>query len=102
MGSWQRSSGQPNLGHITPTSQTMDASTPATAPVVSPPSKEVERDRKEGKLHSYVVHVPRPYPGVQYRSSRRLDDRLPLYAMKGAAVEGLVDDEGAWLRVVRN
>jgi len=46
----------------------------------------------------FRVQVPKPYPGVQYRKSKRLDDRYPRFAEKGSVVEGVVEDEGQWLR----
>mmetsp|Transcript_79017 Transcript_79017/g.235484 ORF Transcript_79017/g.235484 Transcript_79017/m.235484 type:complete len:624 (+) Transcript_79017:69-1940(+) len=46
----------------------------------------------------FRIQVPRPYPGVQYRKSKRLDDRYPRYAEKGSVVEGMIEEDGEWLR----
>lgn len=47
----------------------------------------------------FQVKVPQPYPGVQYRRSKRLDDRLPRYADNGMIVAGHLEDDGQWLRL---
>lgn len=47
----------------------------------------------------FRVQVPRPYPGVQYRRSKRLDDRYSRYAEHGTIVAGVVEDNGEWLRI---
>mmetsp|Transcript_54166 Transcript_54166/g.126045 ORF Transcript_54166/g.126045 Transcript_54166/m.126045 type:complete len:575 (+) Transcript_54166:59-1783(+) len=56
-------------------------------------SSEVEID-----AYKFRVVVPKPYPGVQYRKSKRLDDRYPRFAEQGSVVEGFVEDDGEWLR----
>jgi hypothetical protein len=43
----------------------------------------------------FRVSVPKPYPGVQYRRSKRLDDRHQRYAANGTCVVGKL--EGDWL-----
>lgn len=50
----------------------------------------------------FKVKVPRPYPGVQYRKSKRLNDRYQRYAEDGATVSGVVEDNGEWLRLAGN
>lgn len=47
----------------------------------------------------FQVQVPRPYPGVQFRRSKCLDDRCPRYAQRDTIVHGVVEDGGNWLRV---
>jgi hypothetical protein len=47
---------------------------------------------------SFRVRVPKPYPGVQYRKSKRLDDRYPRYAKEGMTVTGRIEDD-EWLRI---
>jgi hypothetical protein len=48
---------------------------------------------------SFVVRVPPQFPGLQYRSSKVLSERLPRYAKDGSMVHGFIEDEGAWLKV---
>ncbi|CAK0817578.1 unnamed protein product [Prorocentrum cordatum] len=50
---------------------------------------------------SFVVRVPRGYPGIQYRRSKDLQDRHHLFAARGEEVCGHVEDSGLWLRVDR-
>lgn len=50
----------------------------------------------------FRVQVPKPYPGVQYRKSKSLDDRYPRYAKHGSTVTGEVEDDGEWLRISGN
>lgn len=47
----------------------------------------------------FKIQVPKPYPGVQYRKSKCLDDRHPRYAENGSTVVGRVEDNGEWLKV---
>lgn len=47
----------------------------------------------------FRVQVPKPYPGVQYRQSKSLDDRHPRFAENGSVIVGRVEDDGAWLRI---
>jgi len=48
----------------------------------------------------FLVRVPKPYPGLQYRKSKNLDDKVPRkYAGDGEVVAGQVDEDGAWLQV---
>lgn len=50
----------------------------------------------------FRVHVPKPYPGVQYRKSKSLNDRYMRFAANGDTVEGTVEDEGEWLKISAN
>eukprot|EP00419_Tripos_fusus_P008898 CAMPEP_0172661092 /NCGR_PEP_ID=MMETSP1074-20121228/4468_1 /TAXON_ID=2916 /ORGANISM="Ceratium fusus, Strain PA161109" /LENGTH=379 /DNA_ID=CAMNT_0013476809 /DNA_START=91 /DNA_END=1230 /DNA_ORIENTATION=+ len=53
-----------------------------------------------GKDSCYFrVQVPRPYPGVQCRNSKKVDDRHPKYAVNGTVVLGTVEDDGEWLKL---
>lgn len=47
----------------------------------------------------FKVQVPKPYPGVQYRKSKNLEERYPRYAKQGSIVTGQVEDHGEWLRI---
>lgn len=47
----------------------------------------------------FRVEVPRPYPGVQYRKSKDLNERHNKFAANGETVEGIVEDDGEWLRI---
>ncbi|CAK0800597.1 unnamed protein product [Prorocentrum cordatum] len=47
----------------------------------------------------FRVEVPRPYPGVQYRKSKDLNERHNKFAANGEIVEGIVEDDGEWLRI---
>mmetsp|Transcript_45255 Transcript_45255/g.141874 ORF Transcript_45255/g.141874 Transcript_45255/m.141874 type:complete len:868 (-) Transcript_45255:116-2719(-) len=51
---------------------------------------------------SFRIQVPKPYPGVQYRKSKCLDDRYPRFAENGTVVSGRVEDGGEWLKVGDN
>jgi len=48
---------------------------------------------------NFVVKVPGKYPGLQYRKSKNLEDRLSSYAKDGDVMSGVV--EGEWLRLQR-
>jgi len=50
-------------------------------------------------LCRFRIQVPKPYPGVQYRRSKCLDDRYPRFAENGSMVQGRVEDNGEWLKV---
>jgi len=50
----------------------------------------------------FRVQVPKPYPGVQYRKSKNLEDRYPRYAANGATVLGQIVDNGEWLKIRGN
>lgn len=55
-----------------------------------------------GALSRFTVRVPKSYPGIQYRKSKRLEDRTEgsaLVAVDGHTVEGFVEDDGEWLRL---
>mmetsp|Transcript_95276 Transcript_95276/g.269615 ORF Transcript_95276/g.269615 Transcript_95276/m.269615 type:complete len:438 (+) Transcript_95276:93-1406(+) len=47
----------------------------------------------------FKVHVPKPYPGVQYRRSKRFDDRHPYYAEDGSIISGRLEDDGQWVHI---
>lgn len=64
-------------------------------------SKEVRQTMKVGKQR-FRVQVPKPYPGVQYRKSKCIDDRHHRYAKQGLIVTGTIEDDGEWLRVNDN
>merc|ERR1719221_1844731 len=50
----------------------------------------------------FKVVVPKPYPGVQYRKSKNLDDRYKRFAENNARVRGRVEDNGEWLKIGRD
>eukprot|EP00930_Biecheleria_cincta_P071001 TRINITY_DN5855_c0_g1_i1.p1 TRINITY_DN5855_c0_g1~~TRINITY_DN5855_c0_g1_i1.p1 ORF type:complete len:533 (-),score=121.53 TRINITY_DN5855_c0_g1_i1:2-1600(-) len=56
------------------------------------------------KEQAFRVQVPKPYPGVQYRRSKNLEDRYPRYAKHGQTVAGYVEGAGGgeWLRISEN
>lgn len=60
---------------------------------------EAPQLQDDSDLRHYKVEVPKPYPGVQYRRSKNLDDKYPRFAENGATVTGKVEDHGQWLRV---
>merc|ERR1712232_909921 len=51
------------------------------------------------ELQLFQVQVPQPYPGVQYRRSKHLDDKYLRYAKNGITVAGQLEDNGKWLRL---
>lgn len=51
------------------------------------------------ELELFQVHVPQPYPGVQYRRSKNLEDTYLRYAKNGITVAGRLEDRGEWLRL---
>eukprot|EP00927_Polykrikos_kofoidii_P059879 TRINITY_DN54997_c0_g1_i1.p1 TRINITY_DN54997_c0_g1~~TRINITY_DN54997_c0_g1_i1.p1 ORF type:complete len:528 (-),score=61.14 TRINITY_DN54997_c0_g1_i1:142-1725(-) len=61
-------------------------------------SPHIVEPTMQGLCH-FEVRVPRPHPGVQYRRSKRLDDRHDRYAESGTTVVGCVEDDGEWLRI---
>lgn len=61
--------------------------------------KQQDAPLGEATGQHFKVQVPKPYPGVQYRKSKCLEDRYPRYARHGAVVTGHVEDEGEWLRI---
>lgn len=65
--------------------------TPLSASMVSAESFHHQR--------CFRVRVPKPYPGIQLRRSKALDDKHLEFARHGAIVYGCVEDNGAWLRV---
>mmetsp|Transcript_38645 Transcript_38645/g.106442 ORF Transcript_38645/g.106442 Transcript_38645/m.106442 type:complete len:740 (+) Transcript_38645:110-2329(+) len=68
----------------------------ATAKIQS--NTDMLRTPRAGKAR-FRVQVPKNYPGVQYRRSKRLDDRHDRYAKHGLVLSGFVEDDGEWLRV---
>jgi len=58
--------------------------------------------QRSGTKAAFRVQVPKPYPGVQYRKSRNLEDRYPNYAANGIVITGQVVDGGEWLRIKSN
>jgi len=48
---------------------------------------------------AFIVKVPPPFPGLQYRQAKDLSGRLPRYAKDGTVVYGFVEDESCWLKV---
>eukprot|EP00434_Breviolum_minutum_P019467 symbB.v1.2.017169.t1/scaffold1301.1/size126134/4 len=53
----------------------------------------------------FKVTVPKPYPGVQYRSSKHLEERYSRFAENGAIVVGQLEMDGhgvSWLRISGN
>lgn len=50
-----------------------------------------------GTRQTFVVRVPKPYPGVQLRRSKNLEDKHPRYLEDGKTVAGEVDETGKWL-----
>mmetsp|Transcript_135671 Transcript_135671/g.433999 ORF Transcript_135671/g.433999 Transcript_135671/m.433999 type:complete len:542 (-) Transcript_135671:361-1986(-) len=63
---------------------------------------KVRSDRIKGLGSGAVnfrVVVPKPYPGVQYRRTKNLEDRHAKYAENGMMVAGHVEDDGDWLRI---
>jgi len=69
--------------------------------------QEVANTKKKPSQQScgeqrFRVRVPKPYPGVQYRRTKTLDDRYTRYAENDSIVTGHVEDEGEWLRLNGN
>eukprot|EP00440_Ansanella_granifera_P067371 gb/GFBE01073073.1/.p1 GENE.gb/GFBE01073073.1/~~gb/GFBE01073073.1/.p1 ORF type:complete len:403 (+),score=92.24 gb/GFBE01073073.1/:1-1209(+) len=62
----------------------------------------IEQLEVVSKPLGYMVTVPRPYPGVQYRRSKNLEDRYSRFAENGAVVYGQVEPDGKWLRISGN
>jgi len=48
---------------------------------------------------TFRVVVPKPYPGVQYRKAKSLDERHHLFAENMKVVSGVIED-GEWLRII--
>jgi len=59
----------------------------------------VSTDHHAAKIQVFQVRVPKPYPGIQYRKTKRLDDKYDRFAKHGSRVTGQVEDGGTWLRV---
>lgn len=64
----------------------------------------IDRDRPAAQARGrpFRVQVPKPYPGVQYRRSKNLEDRYQRYAKHGDTVQGVIEDDGEWLRTSSN
>lgn len=57
------------------------------------------------KASKFKVTVPKPYPGVQYRRSKHLEERYSRFAENGAIVVGQLEADsanGEWLRISGN
>jgi len=54
------------------------------------------------RLQFYRVSVPKPYPGVQYRKTKHVDDRYQRYAEDGAVLVGQAEDDGQWFKISTN
>eukprot|EP00419_Tripos_fusus_P031012 CAMPEP_0172779206 /NCGR_PEP_ID=MMETSP1074-20121228/202303_1 /TAXON_ID=2916 /ORGANISM="Ceratium fusus, Strain PA161109" /LENGTH=387 /DNA_ID=CAMNT_0013616163 /DNA_START=82 /DNA_END=1245 /DNA_ORIENTATION=- len=52
-----------------------------------------------GKSFRFRVQVPKPYPGVQYRKSKDLNDKYPRYAKHGSTIVGEVEADSEWVKV---
>jgi len=52
-----------------------------------------------GKSLRFRVQVPKPYPGVQYRKSKDLEDKYPRYAKHGSTIVGEVEADNEWVKV---
>jgi len=53
-------------------------------------------------VSEFKVSVPKPYPGVQYRRSKDLEERYSRYAENGSVVFGQLDADRQWLRISGN
>jgi len=56
-------------------------------------------DHQPHHLLAFIVQVPPDYPGLQYRRSKNIDDRLEFYEASGKGVYGYLEDRGKWLHV---
>lgn len=57
------------------------------------------------RASKFKVTVPKPYPGVQYRRSKHLEERYSRFAENGAIVVGQLEADsanGEWLRISGN
>jgi len=52
-----------------------------------------------GRSLRFRVQVPKPYPGVQYRKSKDLNDKYPRYAKHGSTIVGEVEADSEWVKV---
>jgi len=59
----------------------------------------VQEDHQPHHLAAFTVQVPPAYPGLQYRRSKHIDDRLEFYEASGKDVYGYLEDRGKWLHV---
>jgi len=60
----------------------------------------VDRNFSESvETSKFRVNVPKPYPGVQFRKSKNLNDKLPKYAKNGAVYAGQMESDGEWFRI---
>jgi len=74
----------------------------ATGPALALAPDFASASQPAGVAQEFKVVVPPPYPGVQYRKSRNLNDRWPRYAQSGIVVTGVLEDNGQWLRIEHN
>jgi len=58
-----------------------------------------KRELIPGKSLRFRVQVPKPYPGVQYRKSKDLNDKYPRYAKHGSTIVGEVEPDSEWVKV---
>jgi len=73
--------------------------------VVSKGIPRADLDKLLGHCHRlqfYRVCVPKPYPGVQYRKTKHVDDRYQRYAEDGAVLVGQAEEDGQWLKISTN
>mmetsp|Transcript_56373 Transcript_56373/g.112031 ORF Transcript_56373/g.112031 Transcript_56373/m.112031 type:complete len:382 (-) Transcript_56373:167-1312(-) len=58
-----------------------------------------KQELSPGKSFRFRVQVPKPYPGVQYRKSKDLNDKYPRYAKHGSTIVGEVEADSEWVKV---
>jgi len=95
-------------GGAPPVSRATQPERRTDAPSASPPPpaagaggvRQAKQDSQE--LREFKVVVPSPYPGVQYRKSRNLNDRWPRYAQSNSIVRGVLEEDGKWFRIEDN
>merc|ERR1712039_730644 len=46
----------------------------------------------------FRVQVPDPYPGIQYRKTKDINDRELKYAENRSLIKGSIEEDGEWLR----
>lgn len=90
--------------HATPSSKQPSAEPrPASAPQGSERSRLISLDTGlDQSPQKFRVQVPEPYPGLQYRMSKNLQDRCDTHVQDGATVVGVLEDNGEWLRLENN
>lgn len=82
---------------------------PVESCLASAPQRPPERSRlmsldtgQDQSPRQFRVQVPKPYPGLQYRTSKNLQDRYNSHVEDGAIVVGVLEDNGEWLRLENN